>query len=677
MKKIISVIAIILTISNFVQAQQQSKIDSLRQVIKAYSKNDTIKVQYLFELGKEYEKNSLDSTEFIYEKALKVSKTINSKIFEAESYNRLGNFYYYRSNFKKTLQYWGKELKIYTEIENLPGIGQTLANIGAVYFGLADYPNALKYWQKAIIVEELNGNVKAMAIVYGNIGLIYASQENYIKALSYFEKALEANKSLGNKNGVATNYNNISGVYIEQKKYNKAMKYAKIAKKINEEIKNLYGVAINLGMIADLYLKKNEIDKSLTYYNQALEINKKIGDKYYTALYLSHVASIYIQKKEYKTAIKYAEKSLKLASETGALINKKDSYYYLAKAYAETGNFKKAYYYKNLYIDVKDSIYNDEKSKAIAEMQVKYESEKKEKQILQHQSELKASKIETQKQRYQRNMFVIAFGIAIILIIIGLIFYKQKNMLNKLLRKYQNETIQKNKDLVEAIKTNNKFFNILAHDLRNPINAITALSQIFIDSHLKSSEKEREEMIQAIFKSSSNTNVLLEELLEWATAKTGRVNYEPKQLSLEEIFKNTLASVWNNAVQKNINLEHSFLGAGTVFADENMLNTVLRNLTSNAIKFTNRNGKVQLLAIEDDENTIIKVIDNGIGISEKKQVKLFDISKKITTLGTENEKGTGLGLALCKEFVEKHNGIIEVESKLGKGTTFTLIFPKN
>ena len=174
---------------------------------------------------------------------------------------------------------------------------------------------------------------------------------------------------------------------------------------------------------------------------------------------------------------------------------------------------------------------------------------------------------------------------------------------------------------------------------------------------------------------SIDTFALLEDLLKWTSTQSGKIPFKPQNLSFSDICKNILETLNKNADAKNITIKSSIIDNISVFADSDMLKTVLRNLVSNAIKFTNKGGTIIISTKENSENVTISVSDNGIGIIPDKLTNLFDISHRQTTRGTEKESGTGLGLILCKEFVEKNGGKIWVESEVGKGSDFKFTLP--
>jgi signal transduction histidine kinase len=184
-----------------------------------------------------------------------------------------------------------------------------------------------------------------------------------------------------------------------------------------------------------------------------------------------------------------------------------------------------------------------------------------------------------------------------------------------------------------------------------------------------------EEYAGLINNSAVQTLRLLENLLDWANSQTGKILFNPIPIKLNELFNEEFNLLNDMATGKNIELKSSFPDNLTIIADKNMIKTILRNLISNAIKFTHKNGKVEVKAMSDNEQVEISVSDNGIGMTKETMAKLFKIDANLSTRGTENEKGTGLGLFLCKEFIEKHGGKIWVESESGKGSIFKFILP--
>jgi len=224
-----------------------------------------------------------------------------------------------------------------------------------------------------------------------------------------------------------------------------------------------------------------------------------------------------------------------------------------------------------------------------------------------------------------------------------------------------------------AIK--DKFFSIIAHDLKSPFNSILGFSDILKEEVKQLDTSTIEDYASMINTSAHQTYNLLEELLNWSRLQQGQMPFNPTNIVLREVVKEVVALLAENANQKNIALINHISGDLIVKADENMLKTMIRNLVSNAIKFTSTGGKVELQASEGKENIEVSASDNGTGLKQEELEQIFKMG--YTTYGTSNEKGTGLGLFLCKEFVEKHGGKIWAESEFGKGSTFKFTLPTN
>jgi signal transduction histidine kinase len=245
---------------------------------------------------------------------------------------------------------------------------------------------------------------------------------------------------------------------------------------------------------------------------------------------------------------------------------------------------------------------------------------------------------------------------------------KQKTLLEK-------TVAIKTAELKDLNASKDKFFSIIAHDLKNPFTTIIGFSDMLNEEIDKDQPSKIREFARLINVSAVQTLKLLENLLEWAKSQNGKIPFNPEQLKVNELIEEEFLVLKEMANEKNIELKYLNKSQIIVLADRNMIKTVLRNLISNAIKFTHRNGQVEVKASVNSDMVGISVIDNGIGMSEVTKAELFKIDASVSTPGTENEKGTGLGLFLCKEFVEKHGGKIWAESQQGKGSIFIFMLP--
>jgi signal transduction histidine kinase len=234
---------------------------------------------------------------------------------------------------------------------------------------------------------------------------------------------------------------------------------------------------------------------------------------------------------------------------------------------------------------------------------------------------------------------------------------------------------QRTSKLVEIVSTNAKFLSIIAHDLRSPFSSIIGILELLKMSLKEFNKNEIEEYVNIVYNSANNTLTLLDNLLVWAVSQNKEKNFKPVKINLCELLREEIENLKTLASQKQITLSHSVKPELNVSADLQMVKTILRNLISNAIKYTNVNGKIIIDASEVRQYVEVAIKDNGIGISTEDQKKLFKIDAFHSTPGTNDEKGTGLGLLLCKEFVELHGGNIRIDSEAGRGSRFAFTLP--
>lgn len=249
------------------------------------------------------------------------------------------------------------------------------------------------------------------------------------------------------------------------------------------------------------------------------------------------------------------------------------------------------------------------------------------------------------------------------------------NLLQKPVETLFNRLQTSEKELREANETKNKFFSIIAHDLRNPFNSLLGFSDILLKRFDTLSDEDKKQFIGLLNQSANNTFKLLQNLLDWAKLQFNKMKPEFSDLPASTVIGGNVSLLKEMAERKNIVLKGTYPAGSMVYGDMYMITTVVRNLVTNAIKFTLKGGTVFVILESREKGVVIHVKDSGIGISPEIKEKLFSIEHIRSSPGTENEMGTGLGLILCKEFLEKHNGSISIESTPGEGTTFSVFLP--
>ncbi|HUM89075.1 MAG TPA: HAMP domain-containing sensor histidine kinase, partial [Prolixibacteraceae bacterium] len=373
-----------------------------------------------------------------------------------------------------------------------------------------------------------------------------------------------------------------------------------------------------------------------------------------------------------------------------------DSYADLADIEYKNKNFQKAYEYQQKHYELRDSVSSFEKEKKLAELQTQYETVQKENEInllksekLIHENELRRNKL------FSWTAFIVIFFL-LVFIYVGFIFLNQNKKANELLTEKNNQIEAKNRQLSElnlkvmeinknlkksetaltlANNTKNRFFSILGHDLRNPFHSIMGQSYLLSKSYDQLSVEERKKYAQDIYQSCEKVNRLLDNLLEWIRTQSEGIVFNPQLTDFQQLVQESIAVLKSNADEKSINIVNKINHKIQITADYTMLETIVRNLIANGIKFTPPGGEVIISAQIQNLHLIVGISDNGVGIAPENMDKLFLVDSNFKTHGTNNERGTGLGLAICKELVSIHHGKIWAESVPGKGSVFHFSIP--
>ncbi len=544
-----------------------------------------------------------------------------------------------------------------------------------VHWNMGSYMIATEYAFQGLKVFEAIRDTVGIANSYIILGNIYNKQENIPFSLDYYEKALAIFRKLKVQNRVAACLNNLASAFTKRKQYKTAISYLAEAIEINNKLNTAQSknsLTHNFNNLGYLYYKQGTYDTALVYLHKVYQICDEIGDESVFMVlqeaYLTY-SYIYFEKKQYKISLDYAKKALASAEQTEHKLSIRDAYKQLATVFAKQKNIEMAHEFEQRYISLNDSIFNEESMKHVAALQAQYESTYKDKEIISLQEE----RIAQQSKIDQQKLFGYLLGISIFFVlVIAIIFYKNhrnQKKINTILESKNREIEQQKHDLENLNATKDKFFSIVAHDLRSPLNSLKGFSNFLANYTDGMTSEEIKKIATDLNHSVNNTLDLTNNLLAWARLQMDRADFSPVLLDLNEIIQANASFFRAVATAKNNELNTELPPALKVLADEDCLNFILRNLIANAVKFT-QNGKILLSATLKEQLVEIAIADTGRGIDASLMDKIFSVAYKSTTLGTAGEKGTGLGLPLCKEFIEKNGGTIWVASTVGKGSTF-------
>ncbi|MCP4146736.1 MAG: sensor histidine kinase [bacterium] len=552
-----------------------------------------------------------------------------------------------------------------------------------LYLNTSDFDKAITYVERGIALAKKIDDKNALGNLLRNFGSIHLTSNNLDRALRYYSAALNTHKEINNQKGITKCYNNIGLIYWKQKKYAPALRHLKknLAIRITMGDPYLIGNAtLNLGVI---YMELKEYKRALQYLFKAITILEKEGIKRDLSISYKYTAVCYKRMKKYPLALEFALKSLKTAKKVDFHIEIAKIQQEIAYIYAELRDFKMAYHFHREFKKNDDKMFTGENKRKILQMEINFQTENKGKKIELLKKEKRIQQLELNRQKNLRNFLILCSVLAMVAALVIFNRFRYRRNVNALLERQKKEMVElihkltvSESDLKKSIATKDKFFSILAHDLRNPISAFFESMEMLSQNYTEFDEEEIKDFIGEISISAEQLFNLLENLLQWSRTQKGDIRYTPGIIDLYKITKETLQLSKINADKKQIRLISEVPENLFCFADLNMITTVIRNLISNAIKFTEPAGTITVAARPAEDATIeVSVKDTGIGIQPGDIKKLFRIDVHYTTTGTSSEKGTGLGLVLCKEFTEKNKGSIRVASSPGKGSTFYINLP--
>jgi len=472
------------------------------------------------------------------------------------------------------------------------------------------------------------------------MGAIEYDQERYESAIVYFQKTLEMVQQIGHKQGIANTYNNLG----------------------------------------ETCHKLGQNQKALEYYRLTLDATRDLGDKFGLALAYSNLARLHVtlaeaansgsdhptQKKHIEESVNYGNLALSTAQEIGSHRMIAEASAILRQAFNASGKYRQALEHAERYIETNELIFSEEKTRALTEMQEKYESLEKEKQIdkLVYDNEIAENKI---KQKKNQLVFI-ALGLALVLLVLIFLYsrYRLKQKINTILK-------NKNDELQVLNATKDKFVSILAHDLKNPFSAFCNITSSLHRNFDQIDRSEQQYYIEELSRSSEYMNSMLKNMLEWATIQMKPAFPANEICIIHSAVQELISTLGAFARSREIMLTNQVPESYRAKANRGALSTILNNLVTNAIKFSPPGNEVIIRATSLSKKVKIDVIDSGIGMTPAEIEKLFRIEVDTRSIGRSEGKGTGLGLIICKELVEKMGGEIGAESSPGKGTTFTVL----
>lgn len=634
------IIAVLLSLNIQITEGQKHIIDSIEAELPLL--NDSLKVRMHIELSRLYYGSSVISSMQHAKNAYNLSEKNNFVWGIADAENWMGNIYAMLTDYNNAMDYYLKSLAKREQIGDQIGIASSYNNIAILYSEYSNHEKAIEYLFKAYQISEANMDEGSMGINMNNLSVMYMEIEDYENALKYGMEALRINEKLNITEGIANISNNLGDLYKHTNQYEKSKEYQEKALKIYLEIDNLEGIIIAKTSIAEVLILENKLFQAERLLNEVLHTANQLGAKNMISLIHNNLAQLYELKHKYD----------------------------------------KALFHFNVFHQLQDSIFQQNKTNVIFEKQMIFDTENQLKEIELLEKDKALQRIEISKQKYIGIFIIIISGISFAIIILSSLFMQDRDRNSALIQVKNIELYYSNKQIEESKKelmilnnTKDKFFSIIAHDLINPFNSFIGLSEILYSNTNKLSDSDIKKYSSWIHTSAKNLFHLAQNLLHWSRSQVGKLNNSPKYLILQDLVQELITILASQALDKHIAITTSIKKDTKVYVDPDILSSILRNLIGNAIKFTHPGGNISLEAMETGPLLTLSVKDSGVGIKDNDLKKLFSLKESFSSRGTNNEEGTGLGLILCKDFIEKIGGTLSIESSEGKGSIFAFTIP--
>jgi signal transduction histidine kinase len=602
--------------------------------------------------------------------ALKLSQQYHFAKEKVSALNFIGKYYHTKGEFKQSVVYYEKAIEAGMAINDSSQLTTLYLNLGKTRLNAGDYYMAMRYYLKANEYSIHKGNALARADVLNHLGSIHLLFRQYSKSLEYHTEALNIRMALNAQDAIASSHNNIGETYLAMKKPDSAMFHFEESYHYCQQSGYRKGAVKASSNMGRSYQLINNHEKAL----QCLLISYKLAIEagYEAGIFESALGlgQSYLFNNEYVEAIRYFELGLRALKAPVMKDLQVLAYNGLYKAYKQTGQTHQAMMYLEKAIEAERSVMKAENDRQLAELRVAFDLERKENefQLLHHENQLKEMAI---KKRTLINWLIGSFlFMAIFLAVNNWGRYRQKQKANQKLNALNNE-------LELAIIEKDKMFAIIAHELRNPLYWFQNLTEVVSRQHAKMPEERLRKSLLALDESAKNAFHLMDNLLNWSRAKLNRATPRKEILDLKTLMVETLALFESIINQKGIQVNMLVEDNLKVLADANMLACVLRNLFSNAIKYTPEKGSIVVNSLVLAPFCMVTINDSGIGIEENKANLLFERSDFESQPGLMQEKGSGLGLKLCKEFVQLNGGDIWALPGQKLGASFQFTIPMN
>jgi signal transduction histidine kinase len=659
------------------------------------------KVEYLIRRASYFASIKSDSCVVYSNQAIHLAKAYSSAQHEADALNVLANYYFDREKYPEALGNLNQLLVLYSQLGDSAKKAKAFNRIGLSNYNIGNYDKAIRAFHNAVQLAVYQKEDKLLATCYQNIGVLYAALDRRKEAMDYYRKALDLYRIQKNKENEAGILQNMGIIFSDEKKDKEALGYYLSALKIYMELKDSISIGemyLNLG---SLYEDQADYPRSLVYYKNALSIFLKENYKFGIAYGYISLGMVSRKTGDYQKALEQLQKSLEYSRMISLVENETDCHRELSEVYFALGDYRSAFEELKEYESLHDSLYSENVQEGIAEIEMRYRMQMKDREI----ENLRSERQEAVRDMIRRTITLAAI-VSLTLIIIGIVVYYSRNLKKanaRLIREVEERTkaekelinikenleervIERTQELEKAkvkaeeserLKT--AFITNMSHEIRTPLNAITGFSGLLLRDDI--APEKRKEYNDQVIKNNKILVNMIEDLIDTSKIESGSLQLHPSRVNIEYFLNQLNEPIIENMARKNkpfieIILDKLDNKTETIMADPVRLQQVLWHVLDNAVKFTHT-GSIHFGARENHQHVIFYVDDTGIGIPEVYKEVVFEKFRQLDESAKRKYGGTGLGLYYARKIAEIMGGRLWFESKKEGGTIFYLSLPVN
>ena len=638
----------------------------------ASNTNNRIQYKYLMCRGEIFtDLIAYDQAIEMFNKAQTIAEHMKDQRLLLNTHLNVGQIKYNAGFYIKSKYNYEEALRLALKLGLKLEESQALYRLGLINLQRGQLASSIDFLKQSLPIKEFLKDSVGMSLIYNTLGVVNYQVNNDETAVKYLMNSIRLKAQLNDIPGLCNSIMHLGEIHLKHGNLDSALHYYELGLDTINLVHHPKLKSMAIGNIGAVYMRKGDYVESKKYMTQAMRMKEEVGDQRRIAAGMIDFGDLYMKLNQHDSALYCYQRGAKIADELDMRDKKLLAFAKMAKLYDVIDQDQKSIEFYKQYISLNDSVYGLSAQEQINEFQVEYETHKKQARIEILEQEREINEL---KRAQTKNLLTYLIVISSLLFTTAALLYSRYRLK---LRTAQ-ELEEKNIVLRELNATKDKFYSVVAHDIRNPLNAFHHITESLHTNFAEFDANEKQNILEQLKVSAAKLMSLFENLLGWVKSQSSQIKPKITEIDSSVLIASVVNHVYEFACMKDINVLFTQEESCVLFSDSNMIRTILRNLVVNAIKFSYPNGKVELSVRQEKSTTLFSVKDYGKGIDPKDQKSLFKLSSELSAETSDLEgKGSGLGLMICKEFASMLEGRIEINSKLGMGTEVIVYIPTN